>query len=85
MAIIAIVAIFGIVLIYFGIKLLFQTESILEKFIRILNLDKNSIRYKFVMNKSNDIFYKFTGFLMILMGLGYIIIPIYFKFIRELL
>lgn len=76
---ILILVIFGIILVYFGIKLLFQTEFILEKFIELLNLDKNSFQYKFMINKSNSIFYKFTGILMILMGLGYLVIPIYFR------
>lgn len=72
-------AIFGIILVYFGIKLLFQTEFILGKFIDLLNLDKESFQYRFMINKSNSLFYKFTGILMIFMGLGYLIIPIYFR------
>jgi hypothetical protein len=59
----------GIVLVYIGIQYLFNTELFIDKIIKYQNVEYNSLRYKYLKNKSNIIFHKMEGIGFIIGGI----------------
>ncbi|GEM_PF-4780788 len=57
-----------------GILLIFKTQYILLKLIKILHISKGSIQYEYAINNRNFLQYKFTGIIFIIYG----VITIYF-------
>jgi hypothetical protein len=79
-----VIIILGIILIYIGIQYLFNTEIFIDKIIKYQRVEFNSLRYKYLKNKSNFIFHKIEGIGFILGGVISIVLCILklFKYIN---